>query len=368
MNNIKVYDPCSSRVGNAQQSLRQISFRTYEGIGTLGKSVIAVIYSIGRLCRASKLKIALLAVSTFSLFITSCNFPAEYASISNPTAPQVVEATEAITLTPTPKHTPTPEPTPTPTEIPAPEIPQELIDSSWGFIDENSLQKDGDDWVLASKREGWADWILLRWDPQSGEWIDERPDFWECGRWPMLKDSLPTYVMRKEWELAIEPGRGRAVARGCLVEINSYPDPFYPGETMRGKMLFYDNNKKAHIYDFMTGGLLREEVKVASAICQDTKGVCWVVYFEEALVLFQDYLEKGKTGTRQIDFNFYTRGDKKLMGIYDVPLFHAVNKHSEHYQQLYQAILTGDNFPEPPEGFFIYALQFNITPQKLTDN
>jgi hypothetical protein len=112
MNNIEVYDSRPSQVGNAQQSLRQISFRTYEGIGTLGKSVIAVIYSTGRLCRASKLKIALLAVSTPFLFVTSCNFPQNYEPPS-PTTPQTVETTEIPTFTPTAELTATPEPTPT---------------------------------------------------------------------------------------------------------------------------------------------------------------------------------------------------------------------------------------------------------------
>jgi hypothetical protein len=115
MNNIEVYDPCPSRVGNSQQSARQISFGNFKGISTLGKSVIAVIDSAGRLCIATKLTITLLAVSTLSLLVTSCNFPAEYASLPNPTDQQMVESTEAPTFTPTPEYTPTPEPEPTPT-------------------------------------------------------------------------------------------------------------------------------------------------------------------------------------------------------------------------------------------------------------
>jgi hypothetical protein len=303
---------------------------------------------------------------TLSLFFSSCNLSQLQFPIPSPTSIPTVEPTETATitptvklsLTPTPTITPTPEPTATPTDIPEPELPRELIDTSYGFLEEESaLQKDEDgNWVLKDVNGR----TFYRWDPQENEWIDEKPLYWECGKNPMLdlspRPHLPTGLILREEKL-LESSQVKA--RACLVEVDSYPDPNYPEHTLRGKIMFYDNQRNPHVYDFMSGGILDNGNVTKSATVE--RSLYQEVYRrqerDDLAQILEEHLDAGIETTRQVDVNYVTKLESGW-----IFLSGHTEKHRETYKKLERAIRYGKDFPEAPEDFFIYVIIFDIVP------
>jgi hypothetical protein len=134
MNKIDVSESCPSRVGNAKQVVRQVSFRTCKRISTLNKQVVEVFKAAGKVLIATQLRKALISATILIMLVTSCNFPTTYETLSSPTAPQVVDATEA------PRATSSAEPTmtPVPTETPSPYEPPTIYISETGQVSETA--------------------------------------------------------------------------------------------------------------------------------------------------------------------------------------------------------------------------------------
>ena len=273
-------------------------------------------------------------------------------------ATPTTEAIASRTPSPVPSATPTPttEPTPTQTEIPVPPFPEDVINNSWGILDEGSFKKVGDEYVLVRKVENEEEEgdVIFRWDPRTG-WRSVR-NFWECGKNPLPGTLAPTGLLRKEEEIL---STFQVEARACLVEVDSYPDPNYPEYALRGKLLFYDNEKNPHVYNFMSGGIL-DDGRIARGVIAERDSYQHVYKRQERDELariLRNYLDAGVETTRQVDINYIT----KTMSGWSFLADH-MEKYEEINKQLEKAIRTGRNFPEVQEDYFIYALIFDITP------
>jgi hypothetical protein len=283
--------------------------------------------------------------------------------ISNPVHDQAavsptIEAIATRTPSPVPSATPTPttEPTPTQTEMPAPPFPEDVINNSWGILDENSLKEINGEYVLVRKAESEEEQgdIIFRWDPRTG-WRAVR-SFWECGKSPMPGTYAPTGLLRKEDQLSTS---SQVQARACLLEVDSSPDPNYPEHAVRGKLGFYDNQKKLHVINFMSGGVLDNGDITRSAISQRSSRdhVGRLQDRDDLAMILQSYLEEGVKTTRQVDIDYISKQISDW-----TYLTEHTQKYEEINKQLENAIRTGRNFPEVPEDYFIYVLIFDITP------
>jgi hypothetical protein len=267
------------------------------------------------------------------------------------------------TSTPRPSSTPTTTPTitltstitPSPT-LAQPQYPKDVINNSWGILDEGSFKKIGDEYVLARKvkDEGEEGDVIFRWDPRTG-WRAVR-SYWECGKSPLPGTYAPTGLISKE---RAELSTLQVQARACLLEVDSYPDPNYPEHALRGKLLFYDNQRNPHIYNFMSGGV-SEDGRIARGVIAQRDNYKHVYRRQERDDLAQilrDYLDAGVKSTRQVDINYITKTASGWAFLTD-----HMKKYEEINKQLEKAIRTGRNFPEVQEDYFIYALVFDITP------
>jgi hypothetical protein len=290
------------------------------------------------------------------LLLTGCisnAFP-DQAAVS-PT----IEAIATRTPSPVPSATPTPttEPTPTQTEMPVPPFPEDVINNSWGILDENSFIEIDGEYVLVRKVESEEEQgdIIFRWDPRTG-WRAVR-SFWECGKSLLPGTYAPTGLLRKEEEIL---GTHQLQARACLVEVDGYQDPTNPDHVLEGKLLFYDNQKNSHVINFKSGGISTNGFVIKGGIAKriNHDHVYKLLERNDLALALRDYLEEGVRTTRQVDVIILTGSDIERLSYLD----NHMEEYRELNEQIVNAIRTGRNFPVVPKNYFLYVLEFDITP------
>lgn len=263
------------------------------------------------------------------------------------------------TLTPEPTTTFTPEPTATATEIPAPELPGNLIKSSYGFLEEEStLQKDEDGhWVLKDVNGR----TFYRWDLQESEWTDEKPLYWECGPRREKKGLEQPTGFLEEFDMQ---GAQIMNARVCLAEIGTDPPNSVSFEdSFFGSMVFYDLEREAHKYNFIMGAPGLDGVPKRVSIkypLSDGRSRYSFMTLEEYLPKISDFYDKGATKTRQVDLNIVVTLPEIIGRSYHhKDFYNYFSEHQENTLKLAEALQTGRNFPKVPEDFTIYVIQFS---------
>jgi len=198
----------------------------------------------------------------------------------------------------------------------------------------------------------------------AGEWQDKRPLYWQCGPQIYLNNTrtvveeariLPT-GLQSQGEFTNLTYLREVSARTCLTKVNNVPDPLFPDAAIRGKVIFFDLDGKAHEYSIMMGAVDnsgREMGLDIGVVIPD--GVMYrSVPIKEALQMLEDfYNDSDDKASRQIDIDFATedRGAPWILGEY-------INPNRELLVQLIEALKTGRGFPENvPEDFFLWVSQ-----------
>ncbi len=246
-----------------------------------------------------------------------------------------------------------------PTEVQtAPEVSKELLEESLDLIEGIPVRENGEgDWVLLDKLGR----VFFRWDPETNQWLDKRPLYWQCGRGVLPNsrfDSFNPPVLPNDEVLKLPTGlrseektviggtnevRGYKV-RACLTEIDSSPGQIY----INGKVVFFDLDGKSHEYPVRMGSIFGDEFVIAFG----RKLTFKLTHFEEGLkVLKLFWYDSSFIASRQVDLDIGTQD-------YGNPIFEGdlVNTNRETTLQIIEAMRNGRGFPEEvPEDFFLWA-------------
>lgn len=195
----------------------------------------------------------------------------------------------------------------------------------------------------------------------------EKPLYSECGDpgktniirgapgWDVIGvDGRPLPTGRFGVEHNIGSGVVTADARACLTEVEGFTDPNFPSDAIRAKVVFYDTDGKPHEYPIMLGGTPDNGAQKKVGLCD--AGSCTIYSISDALEALEGFFANENV-TKQISINYMLRNNGPASPISEV--IKLVNLHADFLLQLDEALRTGTNFPEAPEGFFLWINQIH---------
>lgn len=132
-------------------------------------------------------------------------------------------------------------------------------------------------------------------------------------------------------------------------------DPNYPKTAIRAFIGFYDIQGVLHTYEMMVGNDEEEVVGFCSASSE--RVVCWLPNIREAEEMIVDWLKTSKSYQFHFAATIYDNSDIQT------GLTSDINRFADVHRELIEAIKTGDNFPEPSEGYFIRSHMITFSEQ-----
>ncbi len=272
----------------------------------LNKKPISIKAVLRRTVTNKKIQTAM-AVVIVGMVLTGCDGgEAGLLAIESPTAtlPATADVTFSPTITPTTESTPTP--TASPTVEPSP--------------------------------------------------TSEFPTYEDCGivttHFPSDQDvyghDRPTYY----WGTRAFGPTTEALVVGCLADaIGKDTDPDDIVNGYENTVTFYDKYGKPHSYRLIVGGVRLSTLEGREEILAADGYTGYGASYD--LSSYRDLLSRSfsKNRSNETGLYLYVSGGKGASAFYD-----KISQNSEIYQQVAEAIKTGEGFPEDlPENFYLYA-------------
>ncbi len=273
---------------------------------------------------------------------TSTNTPESPPDPATSNPPETVAPPDTSTTEPTEVISPT-------IVLPNTDLPTQTITSTQ---ETPALQ---DQKVITETLKGLTDPNGITYEPA---FPSDNTKFPLCGklvsRWLSTEDEQgifrPTKVMEKT---IINGPLTLSEVTGCF--LNAEGHTTNPDEILNGyenKIVFYDKFGEPHVYRVIIGGprTMEQESKTQLIIADIELNVIRKQSFDEFNLAVSNIFRNRQS--TQITVQMYIND---TLGTGESPLFDKLRKNSDIYQQISDAVLTGDNFPENlPTDFFIW--------------
>lgn len=198
---------------------------------------------------------------------------------------------------------------------------------------------------------------------EEGEWLSDRLLFLALGpEYSIYRTNRMEINPEELWtgspgEIFTRYGLGRVAIAAVILEILG-PDPNFPDTAIRVQVGFYDIGGELHPYEMMLGTNPIEPITwTYPSICiADANGNhCRRYPIDEAEDILRDFLNRAGL------LNILIHGlIEDYRGEPYVELSKLINRYKDTHIRLIDALVKGDDFPEPPRSYFIPALQIGL--------